>query len=183
MSDRFHTRLSAWAGLVCALAAVIGIVVTWALATSEQRSAAIRYIFGSSQSENTREPQEPPILPGRSYPEPAGTIAGVWNGTIFYLDGRAPKPFTFTFGAIGCRGRGDEPNTFGDQTSTRLYSNLECATNTLTLGQIFTIKKTYDGTAGATHTVVYRGTVSSDVRQISGQWTAGSNHGNFVLQR
>jgi hypothetical protein len=61
------------------------------------------------------------------------------------------------FEAIGCRGHGNEPNTFGDQTSTRLLSNLERATNTLTPGQIFTIKRTFDGTAGAIHSVIYKG--------------------------
>lgn len=183
MSEAFHARLGAWAGLVCALAAVVGIVITWALATSEQRSAAIQYIFGSSQSKDTRKLPAPPVPPAPSYPPVVGKIAGVWKGTILYLDGRAPKPFTFTFDAVGCRGRGDEPNTFGDQTSTRLYSNLECATNTLSPGQIFTIKKTYDGTAGATHTVFYKGTVSSDAREISGQWNTSHTHGNFVLQR
>jgi len=112
-----------------------------------------------------------------------GTIAGLWNGKIFYSDGRAVKPFTFTFDAIGCRGRGDENNTFGDQTSERLFSYLECPTNTLTPGQTIRIRKTYDGTAGATHTVVYEGVVSSDMREISGHWVAGPNRGSFVLQR
>jgi hypothetical protein len=174
VSEKFHVTLTAWAGFVCAVAAVLGMILTWALATSEQRSEAIKYIFGWSHDRSSPPP----------YPGATTMIAGVWNGTIYYLDGRAPKPFTFTFDAVGCRGRGDEPNTFGDSTSTRLYSNLECPTNTLSPGQIFTIKKTYDGTGGATHSVIYRGTVSSDARQISGEWTTThGNHGNFVLQR
>jgi hypothetical protein len=50
-------------------------------------------------------------------------------------------------------------------------------------GQTVTIKKTYDGTAGATHAVNYGGTVSPDVRKISGQWSTGLSRGNFVLER
>jgi hypothetical protein len=179
VSERFHTTLTAWAGFICAIATLIGLILTWALATAEQRSEAIKYIFGWSQGADTPHLRAPP-----DFPQEIATIAGVWSGKIYYLDGRAPKPFTFTFDAVGCRGRGGEPNTFGDSTSTRLYSNLECATNTLSPGQIFTIKKTYDGTAGATHTVIYRGTVSSDERQVSGEWTTPhGNHGNFILQR
>jgi hypothetical protein len=163
--------------LICAFAALVSIVVTWTLASSAQRSAAIKYIFGSSQTEDRPKAPDSNIIPA------AGTIAGLWKGTIFYLDGRASKPFTFTFDAVGCRGRGDEPNTFGDQTSTRLHSNLECGTNTLSPAQSIRIKKTYDGTGEATHTVVYRGNVSADMRKISGEWSTGSAHGNFILER
>jgi hypothetical protein len=185
VSEGSYARLSAWAAVAGVFTAVVSIVVTWTLASKEQRADAVKYMTGSSRSDDTsKAPARPPsVVLAPSYPQAAGTIAGVWNGTVFYLDGRAPKPFTFTFDTTGCRGRGDEPNTFGDQTSTRLFSNLECATNTLSPGQPVTIKKTYDGTAGATHAVNYGGTVSPDARKISGQWSTGLSRGNFVLER
>jgi len=180
--ERFPTWLSAWTGLVCAIAAVATLLLTWAFVTPEQKSDVLKSMFRSVPGvASPKSASAVTTVPG--YPQQSGTIAGVWNGKIFYTDGRAPKPFTFTFDAVGCRGRGDEPNTFGDQTSARLYSNLECPTNTLTPGQIFKIKKTYDGTAGATHSLVYTGTVSSDMRRISGQWAATNTSGTFVLQR
>jgi hypothetical protein len=167
-----------------ALATIVSVIVAVGLASPDSRSGFMKFVFGSSQTEGRPKPPEPPVIPIPTYPQAPGTIAGLWNGTIFYLDGRVPKPFTFMFEGVGCRGRGDEPNTFGDSTSNRLQSILECGTNTLSPGQTIIIKKTYNGTAGATHTVMYKGTVSSDVRKISGEWsTPHSLHGSFILQR
>lgn len=115
---------------------------------------------------------------------PRTNISGVWNGTILYPDGRAPKPFTFTFDADNsCRGRGEEPNTFGTRCSLELFSNLSCSALALYAGRVITINKTYDGTCGATHSVIYTGTVSADLNEISGIWSLGDISGRFSLRR
>ena len=50
-------------------------------------------------------------------------------------------------------------------------------------GREITIRKTYDGTGGVSHSVIYQGTVSSDLRTISGQWTINTTGGNFIIWR
>jgi hypothetical protein len=121
-------------------------------------------------------------------PPPPGpaivTITGVWNGTYFYPSAQKPVPFIFSFDANGCAGRSEEPNTFGNKSAAKLYANLSCSVGALSPGQTITITKTYDGTGGVSHTVMYTGTVSADLNQISGQWAIGGKPGGaFLMQR
>jgi len=123
----------------------------------------------------------PPITPPA---EPStGSISGVWNGTYYYPNGNRPVPFTFTFGANGCSGRAEEPNTFGNKTAPKLFASLTCSVASLLPGQTVTIRKTYDGTGGASHSVVYTGTVSRDLRSISGRWQINAVQGSFTMTR
>jgi hypothetical protein len=48
---------------------------------------------------------------------------------------------------------------------------------------VITITKTYDGTGGVSHAVSYVGTVSADLRSISGRWTVNGTRGNFTISR
>jgi hypothetical protein len=110
------------------------------------------------------------------------SIAGLWNGT--YVNGQKSVPFTFTFDPSGCFGRSEEPNTFGNRSAPKLFANLTCSTSALSAGQTITIVKTYDGTGGVSHSVMYIGSLSADLSQISGQWMIGSNaSGPFSMQR
>jgi caspase domain-containing protein len=126
--------------------------------------------------------------PSQSIPPPpapslTGSISGVWSGTYFYPNGNQPVAFTFTFGSNGCSGRGEEPNTFGDKSAPKLFANLSCSAATLTPGQVITIRKNYDGTGGVSHSVTYTGTVSQDLRTISGHWAINATRGNFRMSR
>jgi hypothetical protein len=115
------------------------------------------------------------------------TISGTWTGEYSFPEtypGRPqPVPFTFVFSSSGCQGRSDEINTFGQLNAPRLFANLACSASALSPGQTITIKKTYDGTGGVSHSVVYSGTVSPDMRAISGKWTIGGQSGPFTMRR
>lgn len=121
-------------------------------------------------------------------PAPAtGSIAGVWSGVYYYPNTnnkqQPPVNFVFSFTATGCDGRGEEPNTFGNKSAPKLFAILSCADGVLRPGQTITIKKTYDGTGGVSHSVTYTGTVSPDLRTISGQWAINNFKGTFTMSR
>jgi caspase domain-containing protein len=123
--------------------------------------------------------------PAQSIPPPplTGSLSGTWNGTYYYPNGTQSVGFTFSFGSNGCSGRGEEPNTFGDKSAPKLFANLSCSVTTLSPGQVVTIKKTYDGTGGVSHSVIYTGTVSPDLRSISGRWAINATRGTFRMSR
>jgi len=127
------------------------------------------------------QPTQP--VPAPPAPPLTGSLTGVWNGTYYYPNGNQPVAFIFSFGADGCIGRGEEPNTFGNKSAPKLFANLSCSTPALAPGRVITIKKTYDGTGGVSHSVIYTGTVSPDMRSISGQWAINATHGNFKMSR
>jgi len=114
-------------------------------------------------------------------PTPIVTISGLWRGT-FNNNGKI-VPFTWLFDSTACRGRSEEPNTFANPSYAKLFANLSCTTSSLSSGQTIIITKTYDGTAGVSHSVLYTGTVSLDLRQISGQWAIGPQRGSFLASR
>ena len=113
-----------------------------------------------------------------------GNISGVWSGTYSYASGnKPPVSFTVSFGPNGCAGRSEEPNTFGNKNAPKLFANITCSDAVLLPGHLITINKTYDGTGGVSHSVVYTGTVSADMRSISGRWVVNNAHGNFTMSR
>ena len=125
----------------------------------------------------------PPLVPPLAAPL-GDNISGAWKGTYSYASGNQPPVnFTVSFGPNGCAGRSEEPNTFGNKSAPKLFANLACSDAVLLPGHLITIKKTYDGTGGVSHSVVYTGTVSSDMRSISGRWVVNSAHGSFVMTR
>jgi hypothetical protein len=111
-------------------------------------------------------------------------ISGSWSGTYSYASGnKPPVSFTVSFGPSGCAGRSEEPNTFGNKGAPKLFANLACSDAVLLPGHLITINKTYDGTGGVSHSVVYTGTISADMRSISGRWVVNNAHGNFTMSR
>jgi hypothetical protein len=80
------------------------------------------------------------------------------------------------------RWRDGSPKSLQRQ-ALQLFANLSCSAATLAPGRAITIRKTYDGTGGVSHTAIYEGTVSSDMRTISGQWTVNTTRGNFTMSR
>ena len=130
----------------------------------------------SPPAQSITPPAPPPLT---------GSLSGVWNGTYYYSTGTRQRPvhFVFTFGPNGCRGRSEEPNTFGNKRVRMLFANLSCSVSSLAPGQVITIKKTYDGTGGVSYSVIYTGTVSPDLRRISGRWAVNNARGNFIMSR
>jgi uncharacterized caspase-like protein len=124
------------------------------------------------------------------YPAPnnAGQVleglAGTWRGTYAYADrSQRPVEFTLTLDVYGnvCRGRTEEPNTFGHRSAAKLFANIEC---NVTMGvgpPKLTLRKVYDGTGGQTHGVSYTGEISADGRSIGGTWTTGTTSGRFSM--
>lgn len=128
----------------------------------------------------------PSIIPDSLPPHPQPvTIVGDWIGMYSYNNNaQRPVNFKFTFSSHGCSGRSSEPNTFGNTSTSQLFANLQCSVSTLSPGQIITITKQYDGTGDVSHSVIYTGTVSADLRRIDGTWKiGGQTGGRFTLQR
>jgi hypothetical protein len=114
----------------------------------------------------------------------SASISGDWNGYYYYPNNKQPPVnFLFSFAAAGCSGRSSEPNTFGAKSASHLFANLSCADGTLHPGQTIVITKTYDGTGGVSHSVIYSGTVSQDMRSISGGWAVNDLRGTFTMSR
>jgi caspase domain-containing protein len=124
------------------------------------------------------------VVPPLAAPPLGDNISGTWSGTYSYDSGKQPPvSFTVSFGPNGCAGRSEEPNTFGNKSAPKLFANLTCSDAVLLPGHLITINKTYDGTGGVSHSVVYTGTVSADMRSISGRWVVNNAHGNFTMSR
>lgn len=115
---------------------------------------------------------------------PTASIAGSWIGSYSYISDKHNE-FTVTFDPIGrsCRGRSEEPNTFRNATSPKLFADLTCDTPQIRPRQKIRIIKKYDGTGGVTHSVTYFGVVSDDMTEIYGEWATGKAKGIFTMRR
>ncbi len=104
----------------------------------------------------------------------------VWTGTYSYGDGRPSVSFTlFVTGSGNDRFRGVvvEPNTLGDRRAQLLYADFEGRQT----GANITFTKTYDGTAGVAHGVLYEGRIAGGI--ANGNWHIGNDSGSFSLAR
>jgi hypothetical protein len=114
-------------------------------------------------------------------------LAGMWRGEYTYLSqkNRAPVQFVMSLQvyANSCRGRIEEPNTFGNPTAARLYANVECQVVTGIHSPRLLLRKTYDGTGGVSHSIDYVGDVSPDHRMVSGTWNIRTDFGRFSVAR
>ena len=109
----------------------------------------------------------------------ASPLTGAWTGRYEYTDGRDGVDFTqeLTFSQGLISGFVSEPNTFGDSTSKNLYATFlgTVAGNTIEW------LKTYDGTAGVSHSVKYSGTLDRAAKSIEGRWSIDGVTGPFKL--
>jgi hypothetical protein len=109
----------------------------------------------------------------------AERLTGRWCGTYIY-PGAEAVPFTLDVvekrraltGAIR------EPNTFGDPSARELGSTISGKRR----GAIISFRKTYDGKAGASHSVDYAGRLNGD-GSIAGEWDLGGTTGGFAMRR
>lgn len=104
-------------------------------------------------------------------------FTGKWRGQYRYPPGSNQAPVNFdmdlTFSQGTVSGFIVEPATFGNQTSKNLYATFAGTVN----GNTVEWKKTYDGTGGVSHSVIYRGDLDRDRRTITGRWRIGPNWG------
>ena len=104
-------------------------------------------------------------------------FTGKWRGQYRYPPGSSQAPVSFdmdlTFSQGTVSGFIVEPATFGNKTSKNLYATFAGTVN----GNTVEWKKTYDGTGGVSHSVIYRGELDRDRRTITGRWRLGPNWG------
>jgi hypothetical protein len=113
-------------------------------------------------------------------------LEGVWQGLYIYPSAaQRPVPFTMTVRVNGdvCRGRIEEPNTFGHPSAPLLYANVQCQLVVGTGPPRLLFRKVYDGTGGQSHSVDYEGEMASDRNGITGTWRIGTQSGRFSLIR
>lgn len=115
-----------------------------------------------------------------------GTLSGIWTGEYRYPESMGQRPVTFT---VFLFQQGDrvtalikEPNTFGDHTSPWLHATAEGRYDKEAKTLNFT--KSYDGTAGQSHDVVYKGTLRSGATEnVAGTWDISGLQGSFTMKR
>lgn len=115
----------------------------------------------------------PGAIHAQGQPGPRTELSGTWEGTYSYMasSGRREVPFTLQLTARGTSlsGRITEPNTFGDRSSPNLNANVVGIQEGLRLRLV----KTYDGTAGQSHSVYYESMLDPGAMTISGTWIIG----------
>jgi hypothetical protein len=109
------------------------------------------------------------------------SLTGVWQGRFSYgaAEGCA---FVATLMELGphLSGSTHEPNVSGRGDEDHLFAMIEGRRN----GRSLSFMKTYDGSAGWTHSVAYEGRVSSDGTEIEGRWSIGDGlAGTFLMLR
>lgn len=118
------------------------------------------------------------------------SLTGAWYGTYHYPgEGLAPVKFRLFIVQIGERisASTKEPNTFWendpnvDRDAPFLYAFCNGTYDPSSRELKFT--KTYDGAAGASHSVEYSGAVSEDGAKIEGNWNIGGSGASFTGTR
>ncbi|MDP6391191.1 MAG: caspase family protein [Alphaproteobacteria bacterium] len=120
---------------------------------------------------------------------PAGPASGIslsrsWSGRYFYgKNNRQSVPFELDLKQEGTTitGRITEPRTFGNPTSNELYATIF---GSIESDGSVRFTKTYDGTAGVSHSVEYVGLLqgSGERREISGTWRIKRTSGPFTMR-
>lgn len=119
--------------------------------------------------------------PLSAHAQPArASLAGEWRGVYFQGPDNQATEFTATITEDRGRISGAiiEPNMFGDNSSYWLFSTFAGRVDDGTIS----FAKTYDGTAGQSHTVQYQGQVLSG-RRIVGTWSLAGAGGQFEMGR
>lgn len=112
----------------------------------------------------------------------AASLTGIWQGIYSYDDGREDAPFVATLLDLGgaISGTTHEPCPIGASSNGLAFAEVSGRRE----GSAVVFSKTYDGTAGLDHTVLYEGTLSSDGVEIEGTWLIpGGSVGRFMMIR
>lgn len=112
----------------------------------------------------------------------AASLTGIWQGLYSYSDGREDAPFVATLMELGgaISGTTHEPCPTGESSCGLAFAEISGRRQ----GRTVTFAKTYDGTGGLSHTVLYEGALSSDGTEIEGVWKMpGDRTGRFMMIR
>jgi hypothetical protein len=115
---------------------------------------------------------------------PQGSLTGLWRGWYYYPeDALRPVCFQLVLVQSGSTTAGfiKEPNTFGQRREPWLHATFKGSFDEKEKKLNFT--KTYDGTGGESHDVVYSGTLSNDGTKLEGNWDINGTGGKFTLER
>jgi hypothetical protein len=112
----------------------------------------------------------------------ANNLTGIWQGLYSYPRALAPVSFTATLLESGSWLSGSIHEVAEDEAAARVEV---CATLLGTrANQDVDFTKTYDGTHGWTHAVLYSGLLSDDATEIEGTWSVpGVWAGKFLMIR
>ncbi len=108
-------------------------------------------------------------------------LTGVWQGLYSFAVAMAPVAFTATLLENGAWVSGSVHEVAYDDTgAVEVFATLLGTRE----GASVSFTKTYDGSAGWNHDVVYAGTVSDDGTEIEGTWNIpGVWSGKFLMIR
>ncbi|HJS80986.1 MAG TPA: hypothetical protein VJ748_10205 [Vitreimonas sp.] len=109
------------------------------------------------------------------------SLTGLWTGAYRYSRSAAAVPFNARLeeSRESFTGEIDEPNTFADPSAARLSASVHGSRTAFDVRFV----KTYDGSAGQSHTVGYEGVVNPDFTRIDGQWSLPGSSGTFFMER
>jgi hypothetical protein len=108
----------------------------------------------------------------------ADLCSTTWQGTYYYPKATKQPPVDFT-AAFTCEneeitGKITEANTFGNSSTSKLYSDIDKITLD---GKKLRFIKTYNGKGGVKHSVLYSGDLLSS-EYISGEWKIHQDDGS-----
>ena len=109
------------------------------------------------------------------------SLTGQWNGQFSYPRLLDPTPFVAILIEQGAQfsGTTHEPCTSGPHSGGLLYAAVDGRRD----GTAVLFTKTYDGTAGWTHSVSYEGVLNGDGTEIEGRWKTWGWSGRFLMLR
>jgi tetratricopeptide (TPR) repeat protein len=116
-------------------------------------------------------------------------LTGVWYGTYIYPGGTPSVRFRLILVQDGTKISANvrEPKTFsGDPNAPQEvpYVYAICDGQFDPAEKQLRFTKTYDGTAGVSHSIEYTGTLSDDGTKVEGDWSiGGAGGGTFRLQK
>jgi hypothetical protein len=115
-------------------------------------------------------------------PARAGDLTGVWEGYYEYGNGQQGVPFTMelTHRSSAISGQLVELQTFGQEVDDGM---LAAALSGSASGDLLSFTKTYDGSGGVSHSVVYRGTVieaDNGTLIATGIWETDGTRGGWM---
>lgn len=110
------------------------------------------------------------------------SLTGMWRGLFSYPRFFEPNPFVAILvqSGAGISGTTHEPCQVGPGRGGVLYATLAGTR----AGAAVSFVKAYDGSAGWTHAVSYKGRLSADGNEIEGRWhVPGVWSGRFLMLR
>jgi hypothetical protein len=117
---------------------------------------------------------------GASQAQPSSDLSGVWQG-VYWEGGNARTPFQATVQdepGPAISGSIVETNTISAANVALLLATFQGQVN----GDRISFVKTYDGSGGESHQVMYTGRVLSS-RHVVGTWSIGATSGQFEMGR